>query len=105
MKSFENIEGKGENAGIQHFLLVPQCFLATPKHISVFHSVMFILSSESAFDSDWSKILSLCDKDLNTVETKSTDPALSNEPCNMYCFPIMFSTLSKPNLGSCMPQW
>ena len=24
----ENIVGKGENAGYQHFLLVPQCFLA-----------------------------------------------------------------------------
>ena len=24
---FENIEGKGENAGYQHFLLFPQCFL------------------------------------------------------------------------------
>ena len=23
----ENIEGKGENAGYQHFLLFPQCFL------------------------------------------------------------------------------
>ena len=26
-KSFENIFGKGENAGNQHFLLFPQCFL------------------------------------------------------------------------------
>ena len=25
-KSLENIEGKGENAGYQHFLLFPQCF-------------------------------------------------------------------------------
>ena len=25
-KNFENIEGKGENAGNQHFLLFPQCF-------------------------------------------------------------------------------
>ena len=25
-KPFENIEGKGENAGNQHFLLFPQCF-------------------------------------------------------------------------------
>ena len=24
---FENIAGKGENAGFQHFLLFPQCFL------------------------------------------------------------------------------
>ena len=25
--TFENIVGKGENAGSQHFLLSPQCFL------------------------------------------------------------------------------
>ena len=25
-KPFENIVGKGENAGNQHFLLLPQCF-------------------------------------------------------------------------------
>ena len=27
MKPFENIAGKGENAGNRHFLLFPQCFL------------------------------------------------------------------------------
>ena len=27
-RSFENIAGKGENAGNQHFLLFPQCFLS-----------------------------------------------------------------------------
>ena len=30
-KPFENIAGKGENAGYQHFLLFPQCFLPIPK--------------------------------------------------------------------------
>ena len=35
-KPFENIVGKGENAGNQHFLLLPQCFLPSPKQISVF---------------------------------------------------------------------
>ena len=29
--SFENIVGKGESAGNQHFLLFPQCFLPRPK--------------------------------------------------------------------------
>ena len=33
-KPFENIEGKGENAGNQHFLLFPQCFLPIPRRIS-----------------------------------------------------------------------
>ena len=32
----ENIVGKGENAGNQHFLLFPQCFLPFPKQISIF---------------------------------------------------------------------
>ena len=30
-KYFENIVGKGENAGNQHFLLFPQCFLPTER--------------------------------------------------------------------------
>ena len=30
-KPFENIAGKGENAGNQHFLLFTQCFLHIPK--------------------------------------------------------------------------
>ena len=29
--TFENIVGKGENAGYQHFLLFPQCFLPYKK--------------------------------------------------------------------------
>ena len=32
---FENIVGKGENAGKQHFLLYPQCFLSFQKPISI----------------------------------------------------------------------
>ena len=33
-KPFENIVGRGENAGNQHFLLFPQCFLHISKGIS-----------------------------------------------------------------------
>ena len=40
-KPFENIVGKGENAGNHHFLLFPQCFLPTPKRISVFKLHLF----------------------------------------------------------------
>ena len=36
-KTFENIVGKGENAGYQHFLLFPQCFLHFHKQISIFY--------------------------------------------------------------------
>ena len=35
-RPFENIVGKGENAGNQHFHLFPPCFLTIPKHISFF---------------------------------------------------------------------
>ena len=34
---FENIVGKGENAGNQHFLLFPQCLLPIPRRISDFN--------------------------------------------------------------------
>ena len=40
---FENILGKGENAGNQHFLLFPQCFLPFTKQISNFQSPLFCL--------------------------------------------------------------
>ena len=35
-KPFENIVGKGENAGNQHFLLFPQCFLYNQREKSAF---------------------------------------------------------------------
>ena len=43
-KKFEknqNIVGKEENAGNQHFLYFPQCFLLFPKKSSVFESHLF----------------------------------------------------------------
>ena len=40
-KPFENIVGKGENAGNQHFLLFPQCFLPFTRQISNFQSCLF----------------------------------------------------------------
>ena len=45
-KPSENIVGKGENAGNQHFLLFPQCFLPFQKQISIFQS------SANAFNLD-----------------------------------------------------
>ena len=42
-KAFENILGKGENAGNQHFLLLPKCFLPFQKQISDFVSHLFCL--------------------------------------------------------------
>ena len=52
----ENIMGKGENAGYQHFLLFLQCFLPFPKQISVFQSH---LSSSNALNLDQAKIYHL----------------------------------------------
>ena len=40
-KPFENTVGKGENAGNQHFLLFPHCFLLFPEQISIFQSPLF----------------------------------------------------------------
>ena len=42
-KAFENIVGKGENAGNQHLLLFPQCFLPFLKDIkfSIFDTHFF----------------------------------------------------------------
>ena len=54
-RDFENIVGKGENAGNQHFLLFPQCFL--PYHIEIIISATFIVSSANTLNLDQSKIL------------------------------------------------
>ena len=40
-KPFKNIVGKGENAGNQHFLLFPACFLPFPNQFSIFQSHIF----------------------------------------------------------------
>ena len=40
-KTFENIVGKGKNAGNQHFVLFPQCFLPFTKQIPNFHLYLF----------------------------------------------------------------
>ena len=37
---FEKIEGIGENAGNQHFLIFPQCFLSFLKLILIFQSYL-----------------------------------------------------------------
>ena len=40
-EAFENIFGKAENAGNQHFLLFPKCFLPYLKQISIYESHSF----------------------------------------------------------------
>ena len=56
-KAFENIVGKGENAGNQHFLLFPQCFLLYQK-TEIIISVTVNLSSAYSFNLDKPKIFS-----------------------------------------------
>ena len=66
-ETFENILGKGENAGNQHFLPFPKYFLHFQKQNSNF-SVTIILLSAKAFNLDHSKILSF-GKELNPLCT------------------------------------
>ena len=40
-KAFENIVGKGENAGNQHFLIFPQYFLPFSKQVLICQSNLF----------------------------------------------------------------
>ena len=58
-KPFENIVGKRENAGNQHFLLLPKCLLSISN--TNFHlDYMYIeMSSANTFKLDWSQFLSL----------------------------------------------
>ena len=54
--AFENIMGKGENAGNHHFLIFLQCFLPFPNQVLIFY-LNNILLSANAFNLDQSKIL------------------------------------------------
>ena len=57
-KPFENVVRKEENAGNQHFLLLPQFFYLI--HNKFYHFAIWIiynLSSANAFNLDWSEIL------------------------------------------------
>ena len=66
-KTFQNTVGKGKNAGNQHFLLFPQCFLPFSK-ANLNFSVKFSLLSVNAFNFDLYEIL-LFGKELNMYQT------------------------------------
>ena len=55
-KTLENPVGKGENAGYQHFLLFPHCFLLNQREFVIL--ALFNLSSAKAFNWDLFKNLS-----------------------------------------------
>ena len=63
--------GKGENAGNQHFLLFPQCFV--PNHTEIIVSAMLKFSSANAFNLDQSKILSF-GKELKGIISYVQEP-------------------------------
>ena len=56
-KAFENFMGKGENAGNQHFLHFPPCFL-TKSETEIIVLTTFNLLSSNAFNFKKAKILS-----------------------------------------------
>ena len=76
----ENIVGKGENAGNQHFLLFSPCFLPFPNFN---FSVTIILSSANVFNLDRSKILSF-DKELIGSRLKVTLPHTNSGSVYVY---------------------
>ena len=55
-EALENIVGKEETAGQQHFLHFPQCFLRTCPYTDFNFLVPFIFLSANAFNMDQSKI-------------------------------------------------
>ena len=57
-RTFKNIVGKGENAGNQHFLLFPQCFV-TLKKLNFHILVAFMLWSANVLNLDQPTILLL----------------------------------------------
>ena len=63
-RTLENTVGKGENAGNQHFLLFPQCFLLYQRAIVILAT--FNLLSANAFNFVSSEIL-LFGKGLKTI--------------------------------------
>ena len=65
-EAFENMVGKEENAGNQHFLRFPQYFFFTFPERNIYVSVNFILSSANTFNLDESKNVSY-GKDLNRI--------------------------------------
>ena len=58
--ALKNTVGKGENAGHQHFLLFPQCFLLRDQRKKLsFKQCLFCRLTANALDLVTSKILSL----------------------------------------------
>ena len=63
-KAFENIFGKGENAGNQHFLLFQKCFVPFQEQVSILDSHLFCCLQAPL--SAWTG-LKFCLKELNEI--------------------------------------
>ena len=76
-KPFENIVGKGENAGNQHFLLFLQWFLPFQKQISNFQSCLFcrLLSIRTGLKFCRLVTSSLNDKIFDTIKSNAQSHA------------------------------
>ena len=61
----ENIVGKAQNAGNQHFLLFPQCFLPFPNQISIFQ---LHLVCQLQMISIWTSPKFCCRKELIVIQ-------------------------------------
>ena len=70
LRLVENIFGKGENTGYQHFLLFPQCFqkasyTGSLKAVIVCRRVDPLLDDKTL---DWSKLKAVADNRLNVAK-------------------------------------
>ena len=86
-EAFENILGKGENAGNQHFLLFPEMFSTIPKTNFNFLSCI-ILSSASCLNLNWAKFffLSFGKESIDLLSTPGDNLLLMLPICRTCCF-------------------
>ena len=56
-EAFENILGKGENAGNQHFLIFPKCFPPFPPKNSIFSQFYFVVFKCLEFELVWNFVI------------------------------------------------
>ena len=95
-KAFENIVGRGENAGNSHFLLFPQCFLLYQIQKSLFCELSNIFHLQ--MPSNWSGFAKFCGLvEFNIFCNKSLPHNTSTVPCvnlfpNKACFFLVCST-------------
>ena len=109
---FENIVGKkGENAGNQHFLLFPQCFLTFKSKFQFFSYIYFVVCKCFEFGPVICKDLTLYSIDTH-FKASTTDSFWKHCGKRRNCssraissFPTMFSTQSENCISICQFFW